>query len=682
MRWADWIIRRGSPSHRSTRRKTRLSIHPLEERTVPHGTGADHLMDHPTEPTPTDVAVVKEETPPKPTDEAPVKSETPPTPTEEAPVKSETPPAPDDKIIHLDDVVIEPGDGVVTTLEDNSVSPDEPVEAEIIMLEDDTVPPEEAVVDDTVTPHHDSELMHTTSVVETPSPKPPYPQIGDRIWLDQNANGFQDPGEPGLGFVTLQLYKGNTLVGTTTSDGTGAFAFNHWNVHNGTSDPSDNGLKANTAYQIRVPTGQSPLNGLRPTFANVGTGIPNEERDSDATAGAAAATLDLTVGTDEIYYHYDIGYVAASSVGNLVWTDANNNGKKDKNEPGIAGVTVRLLDTGGTQVATTTTAADGSYKFTGLMPGTYVIEVAASNFAAGGTLVGATSSTGKVGQLGGPVEGAGTPDPDANSTDGDDNGTLVSTAVQCKPVTLTGGSDNPTVDFGFFHSGSLNGRVYVDVNGNGRIDPEDTSGVSKVKIRVAGPAGTFNATTDANGNYQLAALPAGTYTVMQMQPKGYRSSTTNLVTTALTSGPAATVNFGEARVADLRVGVSAGRVSLDVGGTVLITYRVKNLGTLDATGVVLAAPLPAGYKYVTSDAVGGASYDVVTQRATIGTVAAGEEVKVQVRVQAMRPGTARFKATVQGLQFEDNLRNNTSGVVVTAHGLSILPTTKWMFARG
>ena len=98
--------------------------------------------------------------------------------------------------------------------------------------------------------------MHTTSVVETPAPRPPYPQIGDRIWLDQNANGLQEAGEPGLGFVTLQLYKGNTLVGTTTSDGMGAYAFNHWNVHNGTSDPADNGLKANTAYQIRVPAGQ------------------------------------------------------------------------------------------------------------------------------------------------------------------------------------------------------------------------------------------------------------------------------------------------------------------------------------------------------------------------------------------------------------------------------------------
>uniref|UniRef100_UPI00397E363C SdrD B-like domain-containing protein n=1 Tax=Salmonella sp. SAL4435 TaxID=3159890 RepID=UPI00397E363C len=76
------------------------------------------------------------------------------------------------------------------------------------------------------------------------------------------------------------------------------------------------------------------------------------------------------------YTHYDLGYTAAATIGNLVWSDTNNNGVKDRTEVGLAGVTVRLLDAAGkVEVATTTTGGDGAYLFTGLLPGTYVVEI-------------------------------------------------------------------------------------------------------------------------------------------------------------------------------------------------------------------------------------------------------------------------------------------------------------------
>ena len=31
--------------------------------------------------------------------------------------------------------------------------------------------------------------------------------LGDRVWIDQNKNGIQDSGEPGLGSVRVDLYK-------------------------------------------------------------------------------------------------------------------------------------------------------------------------------------------------------------------------------------------------------------------------------------------------------------------------------------------------------------------------------------------------------------------------------------------------------------------------------------------
>ncbi len=63
-------------------------------------------------------------------------------------------------------------------------------------------------------------------------------------------------------------------------------------------------------------------------------------------------------------------------------------------ESGINGVTVRLLDSGGTVYGTTVTAGGGYYRFDGLLAGDYVVEVAASNFAIGGPLDGLASSTG------------------------------------------------------------------------------------------------------------------------------------------------------------------------------------------------------------------------------------------------------------------------------------------------
>jgi predicted outer membrane repeat protein len=38
-------------------------------------------------------------------------------------------------------------------------------------------------------------------------------EIGDFVWLDQNNNGMQDPGEPGLDGVTVQLYRDSNLDG-------------------------------------------------------------------------------------------------------------------------------------------------------------------------------------------------------------------------------------------------------------------------------------------------------------------------------------------------------------------------------------------------------------------------------------------------------------------------------------
>src|SRR4051812_28852371 len=52
-----------------------------------------------------------------------------------------------------------------------------------------------------------------------------------------------------------------------------------------------------------------------------------------------------------------------ASVGDFVWSDLNANGIQDAGEPGLAGVALQLYRSNNSLVSTTTTDADGRYRF-------------------------------------------------------------------------------------------------------------------------------------------------------------------------------------------------------------------------------------------------------------------------------------------------------------------------------
>ncbi len=62
-----------------------------------------------------------------------------------------------------------------------------------------------------------------------------------------------------------------------------------------------------------------------------------------------------------------------AKLGDFVWNDYNNNGFQDQGEPGIANVIVRLLNTSGTIISTTTTSPTGAYQFANLAADTYCV---------------------------------------------------------------------------------------------------------------------------------------------------------------------------------------------------------------------------------------------------------------------------------------------------------------------
>jgi hypothetical protein len=57
--------------------------------------------------------------------------------------------------------------------------------------------------------------------------KPTGTIIGNRVWLDTNKNGIQDPGEEGIGGICVNLYDSHSdLLQSTTTDSNGYYGFN------------------------------------------------------------------------------------------------------------------------------------------------------------------------------------------------------------------------------------------------------------------------------------------------------------------------------------------------------------------------------------------------------------------------------------------------------------------------
>ena len=358
-------------------------------------------------------------------------------------------------------------------------------------------------------------------------------EIGNRVWVDSDNDGIQDPGEAPLANVTVNLYNGSTQIGTATTNAQGAWYFGGVTNRNLTGG---NVLAPTTSYEVRVPLNQTTITGgnYSLTAANAGA---NDSIDSDATAASGNAVIALTTGSAGANNHtYDIGFNNGLSLGNLVWGDVNNNGTVDPGENGIDGVPVELI-LGASTVATTTTTSGGTYLFSGLAPGDYIVRIVPP--------AGYCSSTGSIGSTTGPYEGtpgSQPPDPD-NDVNNDDNGNgndvcgAGGYVIESAPVTLTSGGEptndgdssndsNLSVDFGLIGKLSLGNLVWFDVNNNGLVDGIE-AGIDGVTVRLLDSGGTTitSTTTAGGGLYRFNELAPGDYIVEIVPPSGYCSST-------------------------------------------------------------------------------------------------------------------------------------------------------------
>ncbi|MCB9296620.1 MAG: DUF11 domain-containing protein [Lewinellaceae bacterium] len=494
--------------------------------------------------------------------------------------------------------------------------------------------------------------------------------IGDFVWQDTDGDGIQDAGEPGIPGVTVNLYADNNQDGvpdgapiaTDVTGANGEYGF-----------PVDPG-----SYVVEFVT----PGGFDPTGQDQG-GDDTVDSDPDPNTGL---TGTVTVNSGETDLTVDAGFYEPASLGDFVWSDTDADGIQDAGEPGIGGVTVNLLDGGGAFLQTTTTALDGSYSFTNLAPGDYIVEF-----------------IGPAGFDSSPQDQGGddTVDSDADPVTG-------LTGV----INLESGETDPTNDAGFFNvidlelEKSVNNtapQVGSNVTFTVVLTNQGPSTATGVSVTDQLPSGyTFVSHTTSQGSYVsgTGAWTVGTLTAGQsvtltitatvnasgdymnlaevtaQNEPDIDSSPNNGVDT---DGDGAVVDDpgdeddGDGQdvvpgaLVDLELEKSVDNSTPNVGSNVTFTVVLTNQGPSTATGVSVTDQLPSGYTYVSNTASQG-SYNSGTGAWSVGTLTAGQSVTLTITATVNVSGNYLNLAEVSTQNEPDIDSNPGNGVDTDGDG--------------
>jgi len=205
-----------------------------------------------------------------------------------------------------------------------------------------------------------------------------------------------------------------------------------------------------------------------------------------------------------------IGILSDSKIRGTTYHDWNANGFRDPEEPPMPGVRIKLEDPRCGLMLSTMTDSDGTYAFSGLIMGAYLITAE--------DLPGYCSTT--------------------------PNSFLVEIGLGQK-IQINFG--DLLVIPGYFPA--VAGQVFEDLNASGERD-EGEPLLSNVLITLRNEDGslTIRRFTDEFGRYQFADLAPGCYTVTETNPEEYPVSTTPDEVDVVIDGPMPVeVHFGDRR---------------------------------------------------------------------------------------------------------------------------------------
>ncbi|CAB0824991.1 SdrD B-like domain-containing protein [Corynebacterium diphtheriae] len=378
--------------------------------------------------------------------------------------------------------------------------------------------------------------------------------LGDKVWFDQDSDGLQTDGEPGVKNVKVSLLdeqgKPVNEPGTekpyeiTTGDN-GEYLFE--NLPKGK-------YKVQFDYSAARTSDDKPFTA----FTVPGPGVDGKtEKDSDvldSKNGNIGLTDVIDLQSDR--RDVDAGLVVVSitpavSVGDLVWHDKNGDGiQNDGDDSGISGVELKILDPEGNPaknidgqlVANVVTDNKGKYLFENLPVlkdgQSYTVEVVKNPEGFVSTKSGATDA-----------------DKDSSTK-----------SVQTAPGTLTkDGAQDLTLDFGFVKLGSLSGMTWFDSNKDGVRDDSEKprAGVTVTLLKDGKPVeGVEPVQTGEDGSYKFENLVPGTgYSVRFGDKENLTKKTEGDVTKDKDSN--ADLTTGETATAEVKAGENT--PNLDAG---------------------------------------------------------------------------------------------------------------------
>ncbi|MBL0088705.1 MAG: DUF11 domain-containing protein [Ideonella sp.] len=316
------------------------------------------------------------------------------------------------------------------------------------------------------------------SIGSLPASGSPANNFGERggslsgyVFLDQ-ANDGSRAGDPALAGVTITLSgldaSGQAVNRSTTTDAAGAWRF--------IDLPAAGAAGYTVREQIEQPLYNGSVTSNGQTLAGSVGGVPT----SPSARPSAIAAIPLAAGVDGTEYNF--GEILTTGISGRVYIDRNTNGTLDAADVGLGGVRIELhpgSNCQGPVIDSASTDSNGNYGF-------------------GGLLAGSTYTVCEVQPLG---------YGDSATNPGNSASSAVANAITVGNLPATGSNGN---HFGELAS-TLAGNVFLDRNNDGQRTGEP--GLPGVTITLSGvdAAGrgvTRTTTTDANGAWAFADLPA------------------------------------------------------------------------------------------------------------------------------------------------------------------------------